>query len=361
MKLGDRDIQQGAVPYIIAEIGVNHGGSPDRARELVSAAKDAGADAVKFQCFEAGRLLSRDARLAAYQRSAGASDAFDMLHKLELSLDALESLAKFARSIELDPIVTIFSLEHVAPACRIDWAALKVASPDIVNRPLLDALKTAEKPMILSTGAASAEEVEQAVSWMGRASFALMHCVSAYPTPDDAAHLGGIRALRDLADVPVGYSDHTTAEDAGALAVAAGATLLEKHLTYDRNAAGPDHAMSLEPPQLSRYVQAARRAALMLGEPCKAVQEIERDVRFVSRQSVAATRALEPGHVLERADLTLKRPGGGIAPSQLAETVGRRLRCAVAADAILTDEHLESVHADKRMAARGPQLARRRE
>jgi sialic acid synthase SpsE len=358
LKLGDRHIEQGELPYVIAEIGVNHDGSSERARELIRAAKTAGADAVKFQYFESERLLSRDARLAAYQRSAGASDPFDMLRSLELSIESLESFAKFARGIGLDPIVTIFSLEHVEPACQIDWAALKIASPDIINRPLLDALKEVRKPMILSTGAASAEEVEEAVRWMGKASFALTHCVSAYPTPEDVAQLGGIRALRDMVDVPVGYSDHTIAEDMGALAIAAGAMLLEKHLTYDRAATGPDHSMSLEPLQFTRYVQAAHRAARVLGQARKFVQDIERDVRSVSRQSIAVVRELKSGHVLQRCDLTVKRPGGGIVPSRLDELIGRRLRCDVADHAIVRDEHLEAVQVHDRTAARGPQLAR---
>ena len=138
----------------------------------------------------------------------------------------------------------------------------------------------------------------------------------------------------------LGYSDHTTAEDTGALAVAAGACILEKHLTLETRAAGPDHAMSLDPGAFERYVRLAHRAHQMLGAASKGVLEIERDVREVSRQSVTARCELPAGHVLESEELTLKRPGIGIAPWRLAETIGRRLARPVAADMPLTDEDL---------------------
>lgn len=359
MRIGKRLLEQAGPPYVIAEIGVNHDGSADRARELIVVAAEAGADAVKFQYFQTHRLLSQGARLADYQRRAGAADPFDMLRRLELPIDALAELARFARSRGIDPIVTIFSLEHVEPARQIDWAAFKVASPDLVNRPLLEALLETGTPLIISTGAATTEEVQQAMRWLGKSEYALMHCVSAYPTPDAAAHLAGIQALRNLADVPVGYSDHTTAEDTGALAVAAGAALLEKHLTHDRKAAGPDHAISLDPEQFARYVQAARRAGQMLGRTEKFVQDIERDVRQVSRQSVVTTRALKRGHVLEPKDLTLKRPGSGLPPSMLNELFGRRLAGDIAADTPLTESHLDGDRAKSPSTERDPALARR--
>jgi sialic acid synthase SpsE len=176
---------------------------------------------------------------------------------------------------------------------------------------------------------------------MESSDYALMQCVSAYPTPDSAAHLAGITALRTMSHAPIGYSDHTTSEETGGFAVAVGASLLEKHLTHNREADGPDHSMSLEPDQFERYVRFARRASAMLGQPQKVVHELELDVRRVSRQSLVTTRPLKAGHRLEREDLTLKRPGVGLEPAKLHEVIGRQLRRSLDADTPITDAHLE--------------------
>lgn len=340
MRIGDRPVGSSQAPFVIAEIGVNHDGSAATARDLVSAAAAAGADAVKFQYFTAERLLSRSSRLAAYQREAGASDPFAMLKALELSLDDLAGLADHARSRHVLPIVTVFSVEHATRMRGIAWAAFKTASPDIINKPLIDALGDLGKPMILSTGASTSAEVRQAAAWMKGRDFAIMQCTSAYPTPPDSAHLAAIPTLHDLVGVPVGYSDHTTEETTGGLAVAAGAVLLEKHFTLDRSAKGPDHAASLEPDQFGRYVKFARLAAQMRGEPRKIVHEIENDVRSVSRQSIVAVRDLKAGDVIRREDLTIKRPGNGLEPALLEQVIGSRLRTDVAADALLTQSHV---------------------
>lgn len=152
-----------------------------------------------------------------------------------------------------------------------------------------------------------------------------------------------MRALQAVASVPVGYSDHTTSVDTGALAVAAGACILEKHITYDRKANGPDHSMSLEPAQFDRYVRLARRAHAMLGRSSKQVIPIEQEVRQASRQSIVATRTLKSGHVIARPDLTIKRPGTGIEPWRIDEIVGRRLRRAVDVDSPIVESDLEAV------------------
>ena len=338
--MGNHDIGKSDDPYIIAEIGVNHDGSESRARELIDHPAACEANAVKFQYFTAGRLLSPAAGLAEYQRTAGASDAFSMLQKLELSLESLAALARHVRAADLDPIVTIFSLEHIPEISRIEWAAFKIASPDIINRPLIEALGATGKPLIVSTGAALLDEVQQAALWIGDREYALMQCVSCYPTPAESAQLATIGVLKEICNAHVGYSDHTTDELTGALAVAAGAVMLEKHLTYDRTAAGPDHAMSLDPAAFKRYVECARRAGQMLGERNKTVQDIEWNVREVARQSIVTTRPLKAGTVIQRGDLTLKRPLGGLPPNCLADLIGRQIRVAIDADMQLTVDHI---------------------
>ncbi len=320
---------RGEKPYIIAEIGVNHDGSAERALDLVRAAADAGADAVKLQFFKADLLLSRASRLAAYQRDAGETDPANMLRRLELTIADLGRIADHARALGVDPIVTVFSVDLVEEAERFGWAAYKTASPDVIHKPLLDALAATGRAMIMSTGAATLEEVGRAVGWLSGAHdrLALLHCVSSYPTPIEHAGIGGITALREAFNLPTGYSDHTRETDTGALAAMAGAVILEKHLTYSRDAAGPDHAASLEPAGFTEYAERARAAleggAAKDGTATKTVLDIEADVRRLSRQSLVTTRAIAAGEILSLHDITCKRPGSGLEPWLLEASIGR--------------------------------------
>ena len=349
MQIGTRHIGPGQPPYVIAEIGVNHDGSVERAIELVDAARTAGADAVKLQLFKTDLLMSRSAKLAAYQKAAGETDPISMLRRLELSIEQMIPIVDRAHADGLHAIVTVFSVELVAPAERLAWDAYKSASPDIIHRPLLEALLGTGKPLIMSTGASNMEEVVRAVEWVSaaRTRLAVLQCVSSYPTPSEHAALGGIAALRNGLELPVGYSDHTKSVETARSAVSAGACILEKHLTYSKLATGPDHSSSLEPAEFAAYVRLAREAGVSagasqedLGERTKLVLAIEQDVRTVSRQSVVVARALPAGHQLTRADLTFKRPGTGIRPFRIAEIIGRSLARAIDADTTLTDSHL---------------------
>jgi N,N'-diacetyllegionaminate synthase len=347
-QIGSRRIGPDADVYIIAEIGVNHDGSPERAAELVRAAAGAGADAVKFQLFRTDLLMSRAAKLAAYQRAAGETDPVAMLRRLELSAAQIAPLCVLAHELKLHAIVTVFSLELVAEAERIPWDAYKSASPDVINKPLLCAMAATGRPLIVSTGASTGEEVERAVGWICDVpgGVALLHCVSSYPTPDHLASLGGVAALQRLG-LPVGYSDHTRGIEAAEQAVRRDACILEKHLTYSNSAAGPDHAASLEPQAFKEYVHAARGVRHGF-EPDDAAEDrvkrwldIEADVRTVSRQSLTTRRALPAGRVLAPGDLTIKRPGTGIEPWRLDEVVGRVLARDVEADMPLCDTDLD--------------------
>ncbi len=322
---------------IVAELGVNHDGSPATARRLVAAAAGAGADAVKLQWFRPERLLSNQAGLAAYQRSA-ADSARDLLGPLVLDAEAMAAVRDAAHEAGLALIVTPFSVEDVTELAALGVDAVKIASPDAVNTPLLAAAATLSVPMLVSTGTCRLAELAPAADVLTRhgPGGCLLQCVSSYPTPDADAALGGIAAIEQRFALPVGYSDHTTSEHTGGLAVAAGACVLEKHLTHDRAASGPDHAASLEPAGLARYVAHARAAAAMLGPRAKAVRDCERDVAAVARQSVAVRRDLAAGAVLAEADLTTMRPGTGIPAAELPRLVGRRLARDVAAGDILT-------------------------
>ncbi len=340
VRIRDRVIEAAAPIFVIAEIGVNHDGDVDRAVELVDAAAAAGADAVKFQWFEADRLVGDASATADYQRRAGVADQKSMLRALELDADALARCVDAAHARDIAAIVTVFSTELVRSASTLDWDAWKTASPDLVHRPLLEGLAADGRPMLVSTGAAALDEIRRTDSWLAASPVAFLHCVSAYPTPETEAALSGIAAIADATGRPTGYSDHTAETTTGGLAVAAGAVVLEKHLTWSRSAVGPDHAASIEPDGFAEYVRFVRRAHAALGPVGKRVGEIETDVRRVARQSIRAARDLEAGVILSDADLVVKRPGDGLEPWRLDEVIGRRLAREIRADAAIRVEDL---------------------
>ncbi|MFU8829176.1 MAG: N-acetylneuraminate synthase family protein [Phycisphaerales bacterium] len=336
-------------PYIIAEIGVNHDGDSGKATRLVDAAHRAGAHAVKLQLFETDRLMSSASRLAAYQRDAGATDPFSMLRALEFTIDQMAPVVERAQNLGLHAIVTPFSPSLVRVAEMIPWDAYKTSSTDIINKPLIENLVATGKPLILSTGASTLEEIRRAAAWLGEARqrSAFLHCVSSYPTADADTSLGAITAMLEagLGVDAIGYSDHSTREDTGAFAATMGATILEKHLTLDRAAPGPDHSASLDPDGFARYVSFCRAGsaappAVLISPAEKRVLPCEADVRTVSRQSLVLTAPVLAGQPIERAMLTTKRPGTGIEPFRLAEIAGRLAARDIEPDRPLTEEDL---------------------
>lgn len=327
---------------VIAEIGVNHDGRLDRALDLVQVAARAGADAVKLQLFDPRLLLSNQARLAVYQegKAGTGGDVFSMLDQLKLCLDDMLAVRAAARRAGLAFIITPFSLENFDALQALDVDAVKIASPDAVNHPLLQLTASLGRPMIVSTGTANLKELEFVAELISDRPSCLMQCVSSYPTPAEDAALGAIAVLARRFNLPVGYSDHTTDLMTGALAVTAGACVIEKHLTYNPAAPGPDHAASFDEANFTHYVQLIRRAAAMHGPAQKDSRPVEADVRNVSRQSICAKRDLPAGRLLRREDLTIKRPGTGIPAAQLDQTIGRQLRRAVKANDLLVPDDL---------------------
>ncbi|MCX5660963.1 MAG: N-acetylneuraminate synthase family protein [Planctomycetota bacterium] len=321
---------------VLAEIGVNHDGDVERAITLARDAARAGADAIKLQLFDPRHLLSNQARLAIYQEGK-ATDAFDLLAGLVLRPADMLRVRAEARLLGLGFVVTPFSLEDIPALAELEVDAVKIASPDAVNRPLLEAAAALGKPMLVSTGTAEADELGFVAKLLRRRpqGGCLLQCVSSYPTPLDQAALGGIVALTERFGLPVGYSDHTTDAVTGALATAAGACLVEKHITYDRAAKGPDHSASFDPVMFAEYVAGIRRAASMLGVRAKAVQPVEADVKSVSRQSLCAARDLKAGQRLRRVDLTVKRPGTGIPAADLRLVVGKTVTRDIATNNLL--------------------------
>lgn len=332
MRIADRTIGIGQATLVIAEIGVNHDGSLRRALELVELAAACGADAVKLQIFTAATLMHPSSQFAQYQQQrVDDQDPLTMLRRYELSVDAAATVVAAIRKHQMLPIATPFSPDDAQVIARLDLPAVKIASPDLVNRPLLDRCARLGIPLLVSTGAATLDEIETTCDWLRgwRAQFALLHCVSSYPTTADDANLCWIGEMNHRFAVPVGFSDHTTDVLSGALAVAAGATIVEKHFTYDRRAKGPDHSCSADPEQFNAYVRMVRQAEELRGMPGKRVLSAEQDVRRVSRQSLVALRDLQSGEELTADDVTVQRPGTGISAAEVQAVVGRRVARAV--------------------------------
>lgn len=327
--------------FVIAEIGVNHDGDVQKAIELVRIAAACGADAVKLQVFRAATLMHPSCTLAKYQKErVSDNDAIDMLRRYELNRDELRVVVKAITEAKLIPLATPFSPNDVDTIASLRLPAIKIASPDLVNRPLLYEAVQLGRPMLLSTGAATMDEVRTTVGWMKDhfARFAMLHCVSSYPCDLDKANLCWVTELDRALDVPVGYSDHTTHALAGAMAVSAGAVIVEKHLTYDRNARGPDHSASADATQFERYVRHIRDAEALRGMAGKRVLDCEQDVRHVSRQSLVARRTLLVGEEIRVEDLTVQRPGTGISAALWAEVIGQRAAQQIPAGSILQPE-----------------------
>lgn len=343
--IGDRPVGDGQRVLVIAEAGVNHDGSLDRARRLVDVAVEAGADVVKFQVFRADELVTAAAGTATYQKASGATSQREMLRKLELSDEDFARLTTHCRQRAIEFLATPFSPPDVDRLGRLGVRAIKIASTDLNNTPLRRRAADTGLPLLVSTGASTADEIAAAVvglcAWGLADRLILLHCISGYPAPLEAANLGAIAGLKAAFGVPVGFSDHTRSTAIAGWAVAAGACVLEKHFTLDRDGPGPDHAMSLNPGELAAYIQAAREAEIALGSGQLGMTPVEADVRAVARKSVVAAKRIAAGAALTSEMLTVKRPAGGIAPDQLEALLGRRAAADIAPDTMLTWDLLQ--------------------
>jgi N-acetylneuraminate synthase len=343
--MGGRTVGAGEPVLVIAEVGVNHDGDVATAIELVDAAAEAGAEAVKFQTFDAAALATPAAELAAYQRERGSEAAGqrEMLERLELAPEEFGAIAEHCRERGVLFLSTPFDLGSAALLAELGVPAFKVGSGELTNLPFLRRLSDYGLPLLVSTGMATLEEVGAAVEAIahGDAALVLLHCVSSYPAPPEEANLRALATLRHAFGVPVGYSDHCLGPEVTLAAVACDACVVERHLTLDRGRPGPDHAMSLEPDELAELVARIRSVEASLGSGEKVPQPSEAETRIVARRSLVAARALAVGETLAAESLAIKRPGDGIAPSGLDAIVGRRLARALDIDEQLSEADLE--------------------
>lgn len=350
-EIGAYKIGNGAPPFVIAEAGVNHNGDIALARDLVDAAAETGAHAVKFQTFAAAKIVTSDAPKAAYQdKNVGAKiSQHDMLQALELSHEAHRELRDRAQKRGLVFLSSPFDEASVDLLIELGVPALKMPSGELTNLPLLARAAEAGLPLIVSTGMATMAEITAACATIREAGdppVALLHCLSSYPADPAETNLYAMKTMADAFSVPVGYSDHTMGIEVSLAAAALGASIIEKHLTLDRMLPGPDHSASLEPGAFGAMVEGLNTIHSALGDGDKRPMPSEISTKTAARKSLVTSRALAVGTVLADDMLDVRRPGNGYAPDARTSVLGCRLRRDVAAGHVLQPADLEPVQPD---------------
>lgn len=337
IEIGSSTIGQSEPVWVIAEAGVNHNGDISLAEQLVIEAKRAGADCVKFQTFSAARVATAASPKAEYQlRSTDPRESqIEMLRKLEIAGEAYERLVAACAHEQITFLSTPYSSEDVDLLESLGVDAFKIASALLVEPQLLRRVAVTGKPILLSTGLATLEEVEQAVDVIrtaGNEQLVLLQCTTDYPARSDEANLRAMRTMSDAFGVLTGYSDHTETMTTAIAAVTLGAVVVEKHLTLDKSLPGPDQATSAEPAEFQRYVDAIREAQAALGDGRKEPSESERLNLVGMRRSLVATRTIPEGTRIDASMLGTKRPATGIAPRDLERVVGQVASTTIAED-----------------------------
>ena len=334
--IGARRIGPGSPCYVIAEAGSNHNGSLDTAFQLIDVAAIAGADAVKFQLFRAARMYPRSAGTSDYLESP--TPIFDIIAAMEMPYEWLPRLVEHCANRSIAFLATPFDEES---ADRLDpfVGAFKIASYEMTHHPLVQHVAAKGKPLIISTGTATLDEIQETVDVCrraGNAAIAVMQCTAAYPAPLDSINVRAIAMLRRHVDVPVGLSDHSRNPIvAPVAAVACGASIIEKHFTLSNDLPGPDHRFAVEPGELQSMVTAIRDAERVMGSGQKVVAPVEEELRAFARRSIFATRAIAAGEAFTLENVAVLRCGKnrpGLAPAKLLSLMGRRAAHEIAGD-----------------------------
>jgi N,N'-diacetyllegionaminate synthase len=315
---------------IIAEAGVNHNGDIEKAKQLIHAAKYAGADIVKFQTFKSGNLVGKNADKASYQKLTTGSNErqYEMLRKLEISESEHNILVNECQEVGIEFLSTAFDAESFDMLLEIGIKLVKISSGEMTNLPLIRHMTRLNLPVILSTGMANLGDIEATIDVIervgtSRSNITLLHCTTEYPAPINEVNLRAMVNMKNAFGICVGYSDHTLGIEVPIAAVALGARVLEKHITLDRNLPGPDHHASLEPEEFRSMVNAIRNIEVALGDGIKRPSETELKNKPIARKSLVAIRPIREGECFSAENIGAKRPGFGISPMRWDEVIGR--------------------------------------
>lgn len=328
--------------YVIAEAGLNHGGNKERALALVRAAKWAGADAVKFQTFRAELLASTPpAKLGHTKNQPNQQELFK---KLELTFDTFRALHKEAKRIGIEFMSTPFDEQSADFLNEIGVNAFKIASGDITHRPLIEHVSRKGKPVLLSTGMSTVEEIEKAIDWMHEQSndqVVLLHCVSSYPAVHEELNLKSVQFLRDRFGVPVGFSDHSIGSLGSVVATSLGAQVIERHFMIETRGDTPNHAVSMDAKSLKSHIEELRSIGAILGQRGKFTSDAESRNKTASRRALYANRPIAPGEIIHADMLYALRPATGISPEFVDSVIGKQALTRIEAGAPVQWESIQ--------------------
>jgi N,N'-diacetyllegionaminate synthase len=332
---------------IIAEIGVNHNGSLEIAKKLVRHAKDCGADIVKFQTFKAKNNISKFAELADYQKKNTGTDQsqLELVEQYELSDKEFIALYEYCEELEISFLSTAFDIEALEFLDQFNMPFIKIPSGEITNLFLLEEIGKRNKNVLLSTGMSNLEEVRNAInilinSGQDKNNITVLQCTSQYPAPDDSINLNAMLTMADEFNTKYGLSDHSIGITAPIIAISMGASIIEKHITYDKNADGPDHKASIDIDEFRKMVIEIKRVKNLLGSGIKSIHECEKNTKSIARKSLVASRDISKGDVLKVDDLNIKRPGNGISPLEIMKIVGAISKNNIFKDQVLKYDDL---------------------
>ena len=336
-------------PYVIAELGSNHNGDMELAKKLIVAAKEAGADCVKFQSWSKDTIFSREKYEENYfltddYRNRTDTNLEKIVEEYSISEEELLQMKKFCEEVGIDFASTPFSKKEVDFLVDVLEAPfIKVASMDLNNYPFLEYIAKKNKPIILSTGLSELYEIDKAIRTIedaGNNQIVILHCVSKYPPKDEEVNLNNIKTLQTIYPYPVGFSDHTLGYEISLASITFGACVIEKHFTLDKSLPGWDHKVSATPDEMKIIVEGSKRIQKALGSyRITAVEDLERRVEF--RRSIVITRNMKKGEVITEKDIDFKRPARGLSPEMAKFVVGRKINKDVKYDHILKLEDIE--------------------
>ena len=344
IKIGNRWIGEGEHCFIIAEIGSNHDGKLEQAKKLIDIAKEAGADAVKFQVFKAEKLYSKKTPAMTYLKKdkllKNKETVWDLIKRIEMPRRWIKILAEYCQKKKIIFLATPFDLKAVDELEKF-VPAYKIGSFEITHLPLLEYVAKKKKTIILSTGMADLSDIELALETIYKQKnkdIILLHCAIDYPSKYENLNLRAMQTMQQAFQLPVGFSDHTSDITADIVAVALGASVIEKHFTISRKLKGPDHPFALEPDELKNMVEQIRNTEKSLGSPIKKHTPAEEEMYRLGRRSLVAACKIPKGTRITRKMIEVKRPGYGIHPKMIDAVVGRIARIDIEEDDILTWE-----------------------
>ena len=332
--------------FFIAEIGLNHNGDINLAKSMIKAAKESGANAVKFQSIKANRLVSPNIFSDSIDGFGldGVKTVGEFWEKVSINKEFHMEISQYSEELKIEFISTPFDFDSVDLLEEINIKKYKIASGDLTHHPLLEYISKKQKPIILSTGGSSLEEIGtsiQIIKDLGCNDLTLLHCVSLYPTTSEKANLDAILALKSQFKLPVGFSDHTIGYHIPIAAIALGATVIEKHFTIDKSLPGPDQSISSDPEEFCKIVDYGNKIFNAIKQKDKVISKDEIKMTKVIRRSIVAANDLSKGHIISLDDLEFKRPGTGISPADYKNIIGMRVKSFIKKEKIINISDLD--------------------